>query len=50
MPETGLRPFQVRELSVELIGLIDRKQDRLLVCRLDQRQSTPIYQMHFTQN
>jgi CRISPR-associated protein Cas2 len=45
--ETWLRPFQVRELSVELIGLIDRKQDRLFVCRLDQRQSTPIYQMQW---
>ncbi|HIE00520.1 MAG TPA: CRISPR-associated endonuclease Cas2 [Thiotrichaceae bacterium] len=46
--ETWLRPFQVRELSVELIGLIDRKQDRLLVCRLDQRRSTPIYQMQLS--
>ncbi|HIE01403.1 MAG TPA: CRISPR-associated endonuclease Cas2 [Thiotrichaceae bacterium] len=43
--ETWLRPFQVRDLSVELIGLIDRKKDSLIVCRLDQRQSSPVYQI-----
>ncbi len=43
--ETWLRPFQMRDLSVELLDLIDRQDDSLLVCRLDQRKSSPIYQI-----
>jgi len=43
--ETWLRPFQMHDLAVELADLIDRKADSLLVCRLDQRKSEPIYQM-----
>jgi CRISPR-associated endonuclease Cas2 len=43
--ETWLRAYQVRELSVELLQLIDRKADSLLVCRLSQRKSSPVYQM-----
>jgi len=43
--ETWLRQFQMRDLSVELIELIDRKKDSFLVCRLDQRKSAPVYQM-----
>jgi CRISPR-associated endonuclease Cas2 len=43
--ETWLRVYQVRELSVELLQLIDRKADSLLVCRLSQRKSSPVYQM-----
>lgn len=43
--ETWLRQFQVRDLSVELCGLIHRKKDSLLLFRLDQRKSSPIYQM-----
>ncbi len=46
--ETWLRPFQMHDLSVELVGLINRKDDSLLVCRLDQRKSSPIYQMFVT--
>jgi CRISPR-associated protein Cas2 len=48
--ETWLRPFQMRDLSVELVGLIDRQDDSLLVCRLDQRKSSPIYQMSVKPN
>jgi len=43
--ETWLRSPQARELSVELCELIDRKKDSLVVCRLDQHKSSPIYQM-----
>jgi CRISPR-associated endonuclease Cas2 len=45
--ETWLRSFQMRDLSVELISLIDRKEDSLLVCRLDQRKSSPVYHKCF---
>lgn len=43
--ETWLYPSQARELSSELLDLIDRKQDKLLVCRLDRRGQGPIYQV-----
>ncbi|NJO16590.1 MAG: CRISPR-associated endonuclease Cas2 [Thioploca sp.] len=48
--ETWLRPPQVRDLSVELLNLIDRKQDSLIVGRLAQHQCHPIYQVSINQN
>ena len=48
--ETWLRPFQMRDLAVELTDLIDRKADSLLLCRLDQRKSAPVYKMLLKQS
>lgn len=48
--ETWLRPFQMRDLAVELADLIDREADSLLVCRLDQRKSAPVYQLLLKQS
>jgi len=47
--ETWLRTFQMHDLAVELVDLIDRKVDSLLVCRLDQRKSAPVYQLQVKQ-
>jgi CRISPR-associated endonuclease Cas2 len=43
--ETWLKSFQVRDLSGELLGLIDRDEDSLLVCRLSARHASPVFQV-----
>ena len=48
--ETWLRPFQMRDLAVELMDLIDREVDSLLLCRLDQRKSAPVYKLLLKQS
>lgn len=40
--ETDLLPYQARELTTEIVELMDRDQDRLLVGRLSRRGSGPI--------
>jgi CRISPR-associated endonuclease Cas2 len=47
--ETWLRTFQVRDLSAEILGLVDREADSVLVCRLSQRQAKPVYQVQHQQ-
>lgn len=41
--ETQLLPFQARELAAELLEYVDRRADRLLLCRLSQRGGAPVY-------
>lgn len=47
--ETWLHSFQVRDLSAEILTLIDRKADSVLICRLSQRQAAPIYRVQIEQ-
>lgn len=41
--ETLLLPFQAQELATELVELMDRQLDRLLVARLSRRGNGPVY-------
>jgi len=43
--ETLMRPVQIRELSSELLDLVDRRTDRLFSCRLNRRGDGPVYRL-----
>lgn len=44
--ETWLRPHEVYDLATELLTLVDQDVDSVLLCRLSQRGTGPIYRLH----